>query len=153
VDKIQSGEDKVAVENIFRTRMRLCVGRLGGKQASARAMGVSPAQLYRYLSGASAPTIRPLVALCDAAGVSLDWLTGREVEALEPARRLASDDPGLINTQLLAKALAAVLDVRAGDKDEVVSLARMTARVYSALASERFERAQAITPESEVPNG
>jgi transcriptional regulator with XRE-family HTH domain len=39
---------------------------------------ISESHLYRYISGASEPTASRLVALADAAGVSVDWLaTGR----------------------------------------------------------------------------
>jgi phage repressor protein C with HTH and peptisase S24 domain len=51
----------------------------------ARAIGVSDNAIYKWLSGRGQPSVANLVALADAAKVSLEWLaTGRETS---PAKR------------------------------------------------------------------
>jgi len=48
--------------------------RIGRRETAAGFAGVSAAQLRRWISGESGPPFEELVALADAAGVSLDWL-------------------------------------------------------------------------------
>lgn len=60
------------------TRIKEASARIGDRKKVANLMGISEAQLYRYLKGEGAPSVSSLVALAKAADVSIDWLaTGK----------------------------------------------------------------------------
>ena len=58
----------------FQERLENCATRVGGKRELALRADVSEAQLFRYLRGESDPTLSKLIALSQAANVSLAWL-------------------------------------------------------------------------------
>lgn len=47
---------------------------VGGKRRLAEHAGISESHLYRCIKGTSATTIEPLMAIAEAANISLDWL-------------------------------------------------------------------------------
>ncbi|MBP5857079.1 helix-turn-helix transcriptional regulator [Marivibrio halodurans] len=55
-------------------RLRQVCALIGSKKAAADAMGVSEDMIYRYLKGETKPPLMPIVALCERAGVRVDWL-------------------------------------------------------------------------------
>lgn len=55
-------------------RLRQVCALIGSKRAAADAMGVSEDMIYRYLKGETKPPLMPIVALCERAGVRVDWL-------------------------------------------------------------------------------
>ncbi|MCP5405075.1 MAG: methyltransferase domain-containing protein [Pseudomonadaceae bacterium] len=61
-------------------RLAHCAKVMGGKRALAKAAGLSEAQLFRYLNGASDMAVSRLTAIAEAAKVSPGWLlTGEDV--------------------------------------------------------------------------
>lgn len=64
---------------------------MGGKAVVARVLGVSEVQVYRYVKAENTPNVHLVVALANAAGVSLSWLAaGTESEYAHKA--LGSED-------------------------------------------------------------
>jgi SAM-dependent methyltransferase/transcriptional regulator with XRE-family HTH domain len=58
-------------------RLTACAKQAGGKRALAKRVGLSEAQLFRYLRGESEPTASKLIAIAEAAGLDAAWvLTG-----------------------------------------------------------------------------
>lgn len=55
-------------------RLNHCAAKIGGKRALAAAAGISEAQLFRYINGESEMGASKLLALAEAAGVSVQWL-------------------------------------------------------------------------------
>lgn len=66
-------------------RLDQVLGQFTSVAELARAIGVSDNAIYKWLSGRGQPSVANLVALADAAKVSLEWLaTGRETTAKRP---------------------------------------------------------------------
>ena len=83
-----SGQSSSVNFDQFPSRLKTCLGNNSGN-SFARLCGFSESLLRKYLSGESLPGIERIVAIAEAAGVSLEWLaTGRG-----PMRR---DDPAPI---------------------------------------------------------
>src|SRR5580700_10777413 len=73
------------VDAAFRSRLTQVIQSFGSVVTLATAIGVSDNAIYKWLSGRGQPSVANLVALADAAKVSLEWLaTGREPS---PAKR------------------------------------------------------------------
>jgi DNA-binding phage protein len=64
------------------SRIAIMADLVGSKKKLADAAGISESQLYRCIKGSSATTIEPLVAMAQAAGVSIKWV----VHGTEPMR-------------------------------------------------------------------
>jgi phage repressor protein C with HTH and peptisase S24 domain len=63
----------------------------------ARAIGVSDNAIYKWLSGRGQPSVANLVALADAAKVSLEWLaTGRESAIPKRSSVLSNEHSGFV---------------------------------------------------------
>jgi SAM-dependent methyltransferase/transcriptional regulator with XRE-family HTH domain len=59
-------------------RLALCATKAGGKRALAKKIGLSEAQLFRYLRGESEPAASKIIAMANAAGLDAGWvLTGQ----------------------------------------------------------------------------
>lgn len=60
-------------------RLQLCAKKAGGKRALAKAIGVSEAQLFRYLRGVAEPNAGKISAIANVSEVDPSWLlTGNE---------------------------------------------------------------------------
>src|SRR5262249_52013636 len=69
----------IRVESEFRNRLSQVVESFGSVVMCARTVGVSDNAIYKWLAGRGQPTVANLVALANAARVSLEWLaTGQE---------------------------------------------------------------------------
>ncbi|MBU2967091.1 S24 family peptidase [Amphritea sp. 2_MG-2023] len=66
----------------FPDRMNVLCDKAGGGAALARMAGVSESVVRKWRQGESEPNLSKLLALADAAGVSVAWLAGREVSML-----------------------------------------------------------------------
>lgn len=55
-------------------RIKLAAERIGTKTDAAKAIGVTPNQLWRWIGGENEPSITPMMLLARKANVSLDWL-------------------------------------------------------------------------------
>lgn len=99
--------DVPSLDQDFTTRLRQIIAKVGNASTLARRVGVSNSALTRYLAG-SEPSRRVLMALADAADVSLEWLirgTGRaqpwaptdlpKTMTTLPLYRLAGKEPGV----------------------------------------------------------
>lgn len=65
-------------EHGIESRLEALASRVGGKRALAQMAGISESQLYRILAGESMPKMDSVIRICEATGVSVDWLaTGR----------------------------------------------------------------------------
>lgn len=92
------------------TRIEQVAGMVGGKRALSNAIGVTEAQIYRYINGKNLPSVNVIVDMARAAGVNLLWLaTGEgQMKGSEPeVRRIRSDDRGLV-PELLSASMQAV---------------------------------------------
>lgn len=88
-------------------RLKVAVERISSKREAAKVMGVSDAQLFRYLNGSSTPTVAPLIGLARATGISLHWLCtgeGQSVDGRDDAT-IASD----VKPEVLRAAVGAVV--------------------------------------------
>lgn len=71
----------------FSDRLEEIARAVGGKRELAKAVNLSEAQLYRYLSGDSQPTLNVLINLAVAGNVNLDWLaTGKGSKIVQEER-------------------------------------------------------------------
>src|SRR5271168_2777486 len=72
------------VDAAFRSRLTQVIQSFGSVVALATAVGVSDNAIYKWLSGRGQPSVANLVALANAAKVSVEWLaTGHEAVALK----------------------------------------------------------------------
>lgn len=71
----------------FGNRLSSVLELVGGLVGASKVIGVSDEQIGRWRSGRSKPQFFGLAALCDATGVSLDWLATGEGEMMRDARR------------------------------------------------------------------
>lgn len=74
-------------DNNFADRIDFAVNKIGGLRKASSIIGVSYPTIGRWQDGSSDPKLSNIVALADAADVSLDWLargTGGEVNAAMP---------------------------------------------------------------------
>ncbi len=72
--KKKEGTPGINKPNSLGGRINSVASRVGGKKNLAKMAGISESQLHRYISEKSQPTIEPLVALAEAACVSVEWL-------------------------------------------------------------------------------
>ena len=84
-------------EEAFVGRLRKIIAMSESANALARKAGISQSGLHRYLNG-SDPSRRALIALAEAAGVSVEWLaTGAEPDAADPSKNdLSKNDLGTL---------------------------------------------------------
>ncbi|QKZ04334.1 MULTISPECIES: XRE family transcriptional regulator [Pseudomonas] len=75
-----TGAETFALEGLGQRIADVADG-LGGKRNLARRSGVHETQLYKYIRGASAPSLGVCLAIARAGGVSLDWLVSGEGSA------------------------------------------------------------------------
>ena len=72
--------------SLFATRLEVCAKKVGSKRALAKKIGISEAQLFRYLRGESEPTAAKIQAIAETASVDPTWLlTGSGAPDTEPA--------------------------------------------------------------------
>lgn len=103
--------DAPATDEDFARRLRQIIAKVGNASTLARRVGISNSALTRYLAG-SEPSRRVLIALADAADVSLEWLirgSGRaqpwapndlpKSMTTLPLYRLAGQDAGVFGDQ------------------------------------------------------
>lgn len=64
----------MTAEEGLRERISAVVRLYGGRAAAARAAGISPDQLSRYVQGRSSPGFETLARMAAGSGISLDWL-------------------------------------------------------------------------------
>lgn len=62
----------------FTQRFRIVADRVGPRREAARIAGVSLDAIIRYLRGENQPTLTAMSHLCNAAGISLNWLATGE---------------------------------------------------------------------------
>lgn len=74
-EAFSSSEDEL--ETSFIARMQFCAERVGSVSALAKAAGISQSGIRRYFSGGE-PTRPQLIAIAQAAGVGVAWLTAGE---------------------------------------------------------------------------
>ncbi len=66
-------------ENIFMERLSTARKRMNlSKRQLAFRIHISPAAMGQFERGVALPTLKTLVSLADALGVTTDWLLGRE---------------------------------------------------------------------------
>ncbi len=58
----------------FRSRLRAAAKNAGGIDMITEVAGITPRTFARYLAGDTEPTVGKLIAIANAAGVSVDWL-------------------------------------------------------------------------------
>lgn len=70
--------------SLFRVRLLDAIHMKGTTAAElSRKTNISESNISRYLSGSSEPSLRSLLILANALGVSADWLSGNEEEEEE----------------------------------------------------------------------
>ena len=70
--------------SVFRVRLLDAIHMKGTTAAElSRKTNISESNISRYLSGSSEPSLRSLLILANALGVSADWLSGNEEEEEE----------------------------------------------------------------------
>lgn len=120
----------------FADRLRQSAERIGGPAELSRRAGIPRATLSSYLGGASEPTVSRLVALANAAGVSIEWLAtgqhGSTSERLELPRSASQwseeeEPPAWVVIPRLPPAVASEQTEPEGSATERVSLAFRTA--------------------------
>lgn len=95
-------------------RISIMAELVGSKKKLADAAGISESQLYRCIKGSSATTIEPLVAMAQAAGVSIEWV----IHGTEP---IPSD--GSTNTPLSANNLVNISLANTSEQPSMLALA------------------------------
>ncbi len=71
-------EETLSKDAAFVSRLKLLIDEFGSARAFARACGVSESAIRKWHGGNSEPTREKLVAMAEAANVSIEWLaTGR----------------------------------------------------------------------------
>jgi len=64
--------------DLFKERLQLIISREKSRSAFAKKCGVAESLLRNYLGGTSLPGMDKLIAMTEAAGVSIDWLATGE---------------------------------------------------------------------------
>ena len=75
-------------------------------------MGLSTAQLARYIHGESAPALLPMVRLAEASGYSLEWIATGRGEPFPAAEPAPGATPAQIDADALQGCLEGLLDVQ-----------------------------------------
>lgn len=81
------------------------------QKALAEMLGITQQAVYKYENSSVEPDIQTLIYLADVFDVSVDYLIGREPEAVEPNVRITADD--IVHLKIwrtLPKPLRAELD-------------------------------------------
>lgn len=73
-----SGQSKALALEGMGARIGHAADAIGTREVAARAMGVSPAALQRYVRGANNPPFDALARLCLRAGIRMEWLATGE---------------------------------------------------------------------------
>ncbi|MEK6421538.1 MAG: LexA family transcriptional regulator [Burkholderia gladioli] len=112
------------IDEAFVARLRVLVARAGSASALVKRAGISTSGFHKYLAGAE-PTRRVLIALAQAGGVQLEWLT-TGAGAMEAAPRDAWPDNHLTLLPLycdLDPAQAEAAPLSDAQQDKLVQLA------------------------------
>ncbi len=83
----------------FQKNVKFCIDKLGGTAETERMTGINARSLLHYMNGEAEPKIFAMVALAQAAGVSLDWLITGEESSIGAAESTShsSIDPAIIH--------------------------------------------------------
>lgn len=87
-------------------RLEMCIEAVGGKRHLARMIGVSEAQLYRYLKGDSEPSASRIALIAEKSQVDAGWLlTGNEPGTSNNVRLPHDPDRYLLFSRIYEEAL------------------------------------------------
>jgi transcriptional regulator with XRE-family HTH domain len=115
-------------------RIRRCVEIVGNGHSMSQKTGIPRSTLETYLTGKAEPKISRLVAIAQAAGVSINWLaTGTGEESCVPRSSDKVTMDGDLSA-LIVDGIAAVYR-QEGMKIEPAHLGRKAAQIYSSLVN------------------
>jgi phage repressor protein C with HTH and peptisase S24 domain len=152
----------------YHERLKFVLQQIGQLNRAAELTGYSAEQVAKWRDGKSRPKLEPMMILCEAAGISLDWLAfgrGPAVALLSNPSKVgdASDDPlrrGEDGNTVYIALSSAVASAGAGlanaevEEFERLPFSRSLLRQHGvASANARFITARGDSMEPTIPNG
>ena len=110
----QKTTEKEKADPAFVERIKLACAMAGGRKELAARSGLSVSVIDKYVNGKSDPSRQRLVAIAEAAGVSLQWLaTGKHTDEAGPTHPAcqAIDAPPPLDTWLFSRAIDGIRQV------------------------------------------